>query len=52
LGLFKNEAVTAGSPFRPGPLRHLADVEALTMSYVHWYNNDQLHSDLDRLSPV
>jgi len=50
-GLFKNEAVRAGSPFRTGPLRHLADVEALTMNYVHWYNTDRLHSELDYLSP-
>lgn len=50
-GLFKNEAVATGSPFRTGPLRHLADVEALTMNYVHWYNHDRLHSELDYLSP-
>lgn len=36
-GLFKNEAVAAGSPFRTGPLRTLADVEALTTDYVDWY---------------
>jgi len=35
-GLFKNEAVASGSAFRTGPLRHLADVEALTMNYIHW----------------
>ena len=50
-GLFKNEAVATGSPFRTGPLRHLADVEALTMNYVHWYNHHRLHSELDYLSP-
>ncbi len=50
-GLYKNEAVRAGSPFRTGPLRHLADVEALTMNYVHWYNNDRLHSELGYHSP-
>lgn len=50
-GLFKNEAVKAGSPFRTGPLRHLADVEALTMNYVHWYDQDRLHSELGYLSP-
>ena len=51
IGLFKNEAVAAGSPFRTGPLRTLADVEALTMSYVDWYNNHRLHSLLDLLTP-
>ena len=50
-GLLKNEAVAPGSPFRTGPLRHLADVEALTLNYVHWYTNDRLHSELDYLSP-
>lgn len=50
-GLFKNEAVAPGSPFRTGPLRHLADVEALTMHYLHWYNNERLHSELSYLSP-
>jgi len=51
IGLYKYEAVAAGSPFRTGPLRHLADVETLTMHYVHWYNNDRLHSELGYLSP-
>lgn len=51
MGLFKNEAVTAGSPFRAGPLRTLAGVEALTMNYVDWYNNHRLHSLLDLLTP-
>ena len=50
-GLFKNQAVASGSPFRTGPLRHLADVEALTLNYVHWYNTDRLHSELGYLSP-
>ena len=46
-GLFKNEAVATGSPFRTGPLRTLADAEAITMNYVDWYNNQRLHSLLD-----
>jgi len=36
MGLFKNEAIAAGSPFRTGPLRTLSDVETLTMNYVDW----------------
>lgn len=51
IGLYKNEAVAGGSPFRTGPLRTLADVETLTMNYLHWYNNDRLHSLLDHLTP-
>jgi len=36
MGLFKNEAIAAGSPFRTGPLRTLSDVETLTLHYVDW----------------
>lgn len=50
-GLYKNEAVATGSPFRTGALRHLADVEALTLNYVHWYNEQRLHSELDYTTP-
>jgi putative transposase len=50
-GLFKNEAVAAGSPFRVGPVRTLADVEALTVEYVDWYNNQRLHSLLGNVTP-
>jgi putative transposase len=51
MGLFKNEAIAAGSPFRTGPLRTLADVEAVTMNYVDWYNNHRLHSLHDLTTP-
>jgi putative transposase len=51
MGLFKNEAVAAGSPFRDGPLRQLADVERLTTDYVHWYNHDRLHGELGHIPP-
>jgi putative transposase len=47
MGLYKNEAVRADSPFRVGPLRQLADVERLTLEYVHWYNTERLHSSLN-----
>src|SRR5439155_6320567 len=42
IGLYKNEAVAAGSPFRTGPLRTLTDVEKITPDYVAWYNNHRL----------
>lgn len=51
IGLYKNEAVAAGSPFRTGPLRTLGDVETLTMNYIHWYNESRLHSQLQHLTP-
>ncbi len=50
-GLYKNEAIAAGSPFRTGPLRTIADVETLTMNYIDWYNNHRLHSLLDHVTP-
>lgn len=51
IGLYKHEAIANGSPFRTGPLRTLADVEAITIDYVHWYNHQRLHSALDYTSP-
>lgn len=50
-GLFKNEALAPGSPFRAGPLRTLSDVEKITTDYVDWYNNQRLHSLLDNSTP-
>jgi len=50
-GLFKNEAIAVGSPFRTGPPRILADVEAITTGYVDWYNNARLHSLLGNVTP-
>jgi putative transposase len=47
MGLYKNEAVRADSPFRVGPLRDQSDVERLTVEYVHWYNHDRLHGSLN-----
>ena len=52
MGLYKNEAIRADSPFRHGPLRQAADVETVTMSYAHWYNEDRLHSLLDYATPT
>lgn len=51
VGLFKNEAIADGSPFRTGPLRTQTDVETLTMNYVDWYNNQRLHGLLDNATP-
>jgi putative transposase len=51
MGLYKNEAIANGSPFRTGALKNLADVEEITFDWVNWYNNDRLHSYLDYQSP-
>ena len=51
IGLFKAEAISAGSPFRSGPLRTLDDVEYATMEWVDWYNSRRLHSTLGDVPP-
>ncbi len=51
MGLFKNEAIRNGSPFRTGALRGLADVEEVTFDWVNWYNNERLHSFLGDVPP-
>uniref|UniRef100_UPI003567FA41 integrase core domain-containing protein n=1 Tax=Mycobacterium marinum TaxID=1781 RepID=UPI003567FA41 len=51
IGVFKTEAICAGSPFRSGRLRTLDDVEYATMEWVDWYNNRRLHSVLDYVPP-
>jgi transposase InsO family protein len=52
IGLYKTEAIRDDSPFRTGPLRRLADVEALTAAWVHWYNTSRLMHRLGRIPPI
>ena len=49
--LFKNEAVAKDSPFRSGPLKTETDVMEIVFEWVHWYNNERLHSALDHRTP-
>lgn len=51
MGLFKNEAVAKGSPFRSGALKTESDVVEVVFEWVHWYNSDRLHSSLDHRTP-
>lgn len=51
MGLFKNEAVAKGSPFRTGALKTETDVQTIVFEWVHWYNNERLHSALDHQTP-
>ncbi|EUA50048.1 putative iSRs2 transposase [Mycobacterium xenopi 3993] len=48
IGLYKTECVRAGSPFRTGPIRTLADLENITSAWVHWYNTARLMHRLGR----
>ena len=52
IGLFKNEAIRDGSPFRIGPLRTIDDVEWVTAGWVDWYNHRRLHGSLGWHTPV
>ena len=38
MGIYKNEAIAKGSPFRRRPLKNLEDVEEITLSWVQWYS--------------
>ena len=51
IGLFKNEAIRDGSPFRTGPLRTIDDVEWVTAGWVDWYNARRLHSTIGDVPP-
>jgi putative transposase len=52
VGLYKTECVRDGSPFRHGPLNTLADLEAATSAWVHWYNTSRLMHRLGRRPPA
>ena len=51
MGLFKNEAVAKESPFRAGALKTETDVMEIVFEWVHWYNNERLHSALGHQTP-
>ena len=51
IGLFKNEAIRDGSPFRAGPLKTIDDAEWVTAGWVDWYNARRLHSTLGGVPP-
>ena len=52
IGLYKTECIRAGSPFRAGPVRTLADLEQITSAWVHWYNTARLMHRLGRRPPA
>jgi putative transposase len=52
IGLYKTECTRAGSPFRAGPIRSLADLEEITSAWVHWYNTARLMHRLGRRPPA
>lgn len=51
-GLYKTECTRAGSPFRNGPVRTLADLEDITSAWASWYSNHRLMLRLGRRPPA
>jgi len=52
IGLYKTECTRDGPPFRNGPVRTLAGLEAITSARVHWYNTSRLMHRLGRRPPA
>jgi putative transposase len=48
-GLYKTELIYGPDQ---GPWRTIEDVELATLSWVHWYNTQRLHSYLDDVPPA
>ncbi|SDE50261.1 Integrase core domain-containing protein [Rhodococcus tukisamuensis] len=51
IGLFKTEAVSKRSPFLPGAIKTIDDIEFATMGWVDWFNTRRLHSTLGCITP-
>ena len=47
IGLYKTECVAVDGPFRG-----VADLELATCSWVHWFNNERLHSAIGHVPPI
>jgi putative transposase len=47
IGLYKTECVRHDGPFRTAD-----DLELATLSWVHWFNTNRLHSALDYATPI
>ena len=46
-GLYKTELI-----YHDGPWKGLDDVEWATLSYVHWFNHQRLHSEIGMVPPA
>jgi len=47
IGLYKTECIR-----RDGPWRSVDDLELATLSWVHWFNHQRLHSKIGDIPPV
>lgn len=47
IGLYKTECVKIDGPFRT-----VDELELATLSWVHWFNENRLHSSIGYLTPI
>ena len=47
VGLYKTECVKIDGPFRT-----VDELELATLSWVHWFNENRLHSSIGYLTPI
>lgn len=47
VGLYKNECVKIDGPFRT-----VEELELATLSWIHWFNENRLHSSIGYLTPI
>jgi len=47
VGLYKNECVKIDGPFRT-----IDELELATLSWVHWFNKNRLHSAIGDIPPI
>ena len=47
VGLYKTECVKIDVPFRTAD-----ELELATLSWIHWFNEDRLHSSIGYLTPI
>ena len=47
MGLYKTECVKT-----EGPFRIVDELELATLSWVHWFNENRLHSSIGYLTPI
>ncbi|MBC00645.1 MAG: hypothetical protein CML67_14015 [Rhodobacteraceae bacterium] len=47
VGLYKTECVKIDGPFRTAD-----ELELATLSWVHWFNENRLHSSIGYLTPI
>ena len=50
IGLYKTECITPGAGVKNWS--SVRDVERETAEWVHWYNQERIHSSIDYMTPI